>query len=37
MFYSPINKKEILRKKLINLFKVDFKFEDSGTRITYYD
>ncbi len=37
IFYSPINKKEILHKKLTTLIKVDFKFEDSGTRITYYD
>ena len=37
IFYSPINKKNLIKKNLKNLLRVDFKFEDSGTRITYYD
>ena len=37
LIFSPVSKKNIIKKHLKEFDKIDFKFEDSGTRITYYD
>ena len=37
LLYTPINKIKKLKQKLINYPFLNFNFEDSRTRITYYD
>ena len=35
-FVNPVNQ-EAVKKALSNMYQLPFKFENSGTRITYYD
>ena len=37
LLFSPINKINKIENNLKNYQKIDFKFESSGTRITYFD
>ena len=37
LIYSPINKKKIIENALKDYKKIDFNFENGGTRITYFD
>ena len=37
LLFSPINKINKIKNNLKDYQKIDFKFESSGTRITYFD
>ena len=37
LFYVPLEKQNAVKEALSNLYQLPFKFENSGTRITYYD
>ncbi|MCX5712322.1 MAG: kinase, partial [Candidatus Omnitrophica bacterium] len=37
LFFVEPKKQKAVANALINLYQLPFKFENSGTRITYYD
>ena len=37
LLFSPLNKINKIKKNLKDYQKIDFKFENGGTRITYFD